>query len=539
MKIRQPKRLDHLGLIAATIKHLKLIPFIDQILDCDPQQKVTHGEAIAAMIINGLGFTNSALYLTPRFFSTKATEVLFDRDIQPQDLNRDRLGRTLDAIHKYGPELLFTQVASFVCQQIKVEQTFTSLDTTTFSLTGEYNQDSDEHTIQITHGYSKDHRPDLKQACLELVTTQDGGIPLTMKCFSGNASDNRVFQDRCKKLIKSFQKSEGPKYLVGDSKLYHQNNQEHLAAIKFITRIPKNYQLEQEVVESSIETGNWIQLDEKNQYSEHKLHHLGMEQRWIVIRSKAARNRTIKTVDRQIEREYQDIEQKLKKLHKQVFDCQADAKKAFQAVKGKYKYHELNLAKVEAKKGYQGVGRPRVGEAIETKGYQLQIGVICSLTSREKAILTKSCYVIGTNTSREELSVEQVIEAYKNQHKSVERGFRFLKDPMFFASSLYLKKPSRIMSLLMVMTMSLLVYAVMERHVRKTLKELESTLPNQLNQPTKKPTMRWLFQLMEGIDVVYVNTKGKIEGHIMGLNAVKLKIINLFYPSALEIYGLV
>ena len=58
---------------------------------------------------------------------------------------------------------------------------------------------------------------------------------------------------------------------------------------------------------------------------------------------------------------------------------------------------------------------------------------------------------------------------------SVERGFRFLKDPLFLANSLYLEKPQRIMALLMVMALSLLVYALAERWVRQELK-------NRINQ---------------------------------------------------------
>jgi transposase len=53
------------------------------------------------------------------------------------------------------------------------------------------------------------------------------------------------------------------------------------------------------------------------------------------------------------------------------------------------------------------------------------------------------------------LDAETILSAYKGQGVSVERGFRFLKDPLFFASSLFLEKPERIMALLMVMGLGL------------------------------------------------------------------------------------
>ena len=49
----------------------------------------------------------------------------------------------------------------------------------------------------------------------------------------------------------------------------------------------------------------------------------------------------------------------------------------------------------------------------------------------------------------------------------VEGGFRFLKDPLFFVSSLFVKKPCRIQGLLMVMTLALLVYSVAQRRMRQ------------------------------------------------------------------------
>lgn len=71
------------------------------------------------------------------------------------------------------------------------------------------------------------------------------------------------------------------------------------------------------------------------------------------------------------------------------------------------------------------------------------------------------------------------LSTYKGM-SSVELGFRFLKDPVFFASSLYLKKPSRLAALLMVMTLALLVYSIGQRRMRSYLKSKGKTLPNQV-----------------------------------------------------------
>ena len=97
---------------------------------------------------------------------------------------------------------------------------FNSEDTTTISVEGCYDKCSDEHAIKLTHGFSKDHRVDLKQLVHELMVSQDGGVPLLMKSWNGNSNDSKIFNIRSKELIKEFSKSESPRYLIADSKLY-------------------------------------------------------------------------------------------------------------------------------------------------------------------------------------------------------------------------------------------------------------------------------------------------------------------------------
>ena len=172
------ERLDHLGLIASVIKDLGLIAMIDRRLVPDDQAVITPGEAVAAMMLNGLGFANRPLSLTPQFFANKPLDLLWREGRDAELFNRCNLGRTLDQAHAYGCPLLLEELARSVCAQEGIDLRFNHLDTTRFSLTGDSVPDSDEHAMCLTHGYSKDHRPDLKQAVLALMVSQDGGDPL-------------------------------------------------------------------------------------------------------------------------------------------------------------------------------------------------------------------------------------------------------------------------------------------------------------------------------------------------------------------------
>src|SRR5712692_5333749 len=168
---------------------------IDARLVPNPQEEITPGEAVAGMILNGLGFANRPLSLTPQFFANKPLDLLLHEGVRAERFNRFKLGRTLDEVHAYGCDLLCSELAWAVCAQEGIEQRFHHLDTTSFSLSGDDGPESDEQAIRITHGYAKDHRPDLKQAVLELMVSQDGGVPFVSKSWDGNASDTKIFRN--------------------------------------------------------------------------------------------------------------------------------------------------------------------------------------------------------------------------------------------------------------------------------------------------------------------------------------------------------
>src|SRR6266699_1040922 len=217
------ERLDHLGVVASVIKDLRIVEMIDARLGLHDQEEITAGEAVAGMILNGLGFSDRPLTLTPQFFANKPCD------------------------------LLLSELALAVCSQEGIDVRFNHLDTTSFSLTGDYVPESDEHAIAITHGYSKDHRPDLKQAVLELLVSQDGGVPLLSKSWDGNAADTQIFQERAQALMAAFQGSPSPRYLVADAKLYTEENAANLKQLGFITRIPGTLKLVAQVISQALQ----------------------------------------------------------------------------------------------------------------------------------------------------------------------------------------------------------------------------------------------------------------------------------------------
>jgi transposase len=89
--------LDHLGLVAGMFDELGIGDVIDQATQQNPAMRdLTVGEAVKAMVLNGLGCINQTLDLVPRFFQNKPTSRLMAPRVIPAQLNDDALGRALD-----------------------------------------------------------------------------------------------------------------------------------------------------------------------------------------------------------------------------------------------------------------------------------------------------------------------------------------------------------------------------------------------------------------------------------------------------------
>jgi transposase len=529
------ERVDHLGLIATVIKDLGLIDMIDARLVPNEQEAITPGTAVAGMILNGLGFSNRPLSLTPQFFANKPLDLLFHEGIHAERFNRFQLGRTLDEAYDYGCDLWLSELALGVCSQEGLDRRFHHLDTTSFSLTGEYIPDSDEQAITITHGYSKDHRPDLTQAVLELLVSQDGGVPFVSKSWDGNASDTKIFQERAEALIATFQHAPTPRYLVADAKLYNEENATRLNQLGFLTRMPGMLKLVSHVITQALQEDTWQRLDDTTRYQRLELCHYGMAQRWLVVTSQAAFERAASTVTKACPREAEAIAKQLFHLQAQRFETPEAAQAALAAREKSWQYPQVAHTTLMAHKRYTGKGRPTSTTPIKAIEWQIQAQVRPDDAQIRHRTQHHACFVLGTNLEASHVSDPEIIAAYQAQAQ-VEGGFRFLKDPLCFVSSLFVKKPSRIQGLLMVMTLALLVYSVTQRRLRQQLARHGETVPNQINQPTARPTLRWVFQLLEGMHRVRVIMQGKVHDLIEGLNDVQIKILRLFGEEVCRLY---
>jgi len=531
------KSLDHLGIVAGVCKEIDLVETINNIIGVDPQQKVSTGDAVMAMVINALGFVSKPLYMFPEFMETKSVGQLFANGLVSEDFNDDTLGRALDRLYENDPTRIFMQISMNALTKLGIKRNFFHLDTTSISVHGEYeNGDEDNEPIKITWGKSKDGNPGLKQYLVSLITATESDLPVWIDALSGNTSDKTHFREVIKQYSKMLTETDEIAYFVMDSAMYTDKNIRQVSGdVKWITRVPETITMAKELI---IETDEkYLVKSELKGYRIKSISktYAGVDQKWVVIYSKEGYKAEIKTFNRNIEKENDKVEKKLWHFKNDEFKCEEDARDALKKMEGKWKYHMVDEYTLSEKKKTGKRGRPKKNSNDIKIIYQID----ASFKKDDDAIETerkrKGKFILATNDLN--LDQEVILKEYKGQ-QGVERGFRFIKDPMFFTDSTFLKKPQRIVSLVMIMGLSLLVYSIAQRKLRKALEKMDETVPNQLGKPTKKPTMRWIFQKFENITLLDINDEGKFSKQILNMKPIHEKILALMGEEYEKIYFL-
>jgi transposase len=272
------QRLDHLGIVAGICQEIELAGQIDRMIGPTDRQ-VSVGEAVQAMVLNALGFVSRPLYLTPEFFNNKPLDRLLRPGLTAEMLNDDSLGRALDILYEAGPTEVFAQVASHALRLWGIRHRFVHLDTTSLSVEGEYEGPEEPGVVHITHGYSRDGRPDLKQVVVALLTSYRSALPLWIQALDGNASDTHTFPQVVEAYIAQLQEGEMP-YLVADSALYSEDNLQRLAGVCWLTRVPERIGLAQALIEEITAQEMWPAGQEGYRYLELCTTYGGVRQRW-------------------------------------------------------------------------------------------------------------------------------------------------------------------------------------------------------------------------------------------------------------------
>lgn len=519
----QVTELKWLGLISAMMEKSSLSETVTQLMPAKRVDTiVSNANCAKALILNMLSAGPAALSVISQNFETMPVGHLLAPEITAAQLNDDRLGRFLDEFYEAGASHIANQyflTGLLPCLRLS-DPLELHADLTSFHVHGAYQKPQGhgfeqitvaDSVIHITHGYSRDHHPELKQFGLSMVVEAKANIPIQIKPLDGNAADGeelREIASRLKKDILPF--ATGQCLYVADAALYsHAKLTElHDGGIKFLTRMPATSKAYTELLTTAMEQEQLCSLDDENlgYDTEFSLPAKSgippLTLRAVVVRSKKRVAQQEYSVRSKILKESEKEMKDFRKLCQQSFACEEDCQKAITKALSNYRF--LRFDKI-----YSG-GRMLNAKGNPTKSvdnaedYEHKVewaGMHTELSALTTLAEASGWFILVTNDRQ--MSAIELLNAYKRQSK-VERGFRFLKSPQFFTDSIFLKTPRRIESMLCLMTMALAVYAGLEYFIRQTLVESKTTVSGQNNKPTENPTARWVFQLFQKPMVVTI-----------------------------------
>ena len=513
--------IDHLGLVAGIIDEIGIVSIINSLIGEQASEKVSPGQVVKAMIINGLGLVSAPLYLFSKFFEGKATEQLIGSGIKPEYLNDDRLGRVLDKLYLKGLSEIFVVIALGAAKKFKVSMQTAHLDASSFHVHGEYEAQLPQ-AVKITYGYSRDHRPDLKQFIVDLICSEDGDVPLFLRVADGNESDQAAFGN----ILCEFRKRlDLDALMVADSALYSEANLQQIANLKWLTRVPLTIKKAQKLV-GELNSEDLVESIVPNyRWCEQSTNYGGVQQRWLVVESKERQTSDLKRLSKNIQKAETEALKKLRQLSEQTWACIPDALKAAQKLSQQLKYYQLTeLESLEVS------NKSQEQSAYHSYRIMARLELKTHVVAAEQQQAGR--FILATNViDDQQLTNDEMVIKYKNQ-QAAERGFGFLKDPMFFTDSVFLKSPERIEALALVMGLCLLVYTLAQRQLRQALVAEDATVKNQLGKPTNQPTIRWIFQCFQAIHLLVIQGKQQITN----LNQQRQRILSFFPSSCLRYY---
>jgi transposase len=517
--------IHHLPIIKAYADQLGLVSLINHYVPTE--MDVDAGTVVLGLVLDTLS-GRSPLYRLEEFFAHQDTELLLGKAVPSQAFTDDTVGRVLDRLYDMGTMKLFTACAVRAAARFGLERRYVHFDTTSRSVWGDY-QFAEEQDVpfQVTYGYSKDKRPDLKQFVLSSLCVERA-VPIWGKPEDGNASDktlNTTLLSEIAQLLAHYGVQPGAYIYIADAALVTEDNLAALGDTLFITRLPATYSECERVIGEAVARNRWEEVGVLAQtpptqhrpgtfykVAEDVVTLYGKTYRAVVVHSSSQDQRRQKRLERECEASYTTLEATVREAAQQEYACLADAETAEAKVRAlPSAYHRVEVV-VEERPQY-GPGRPSQTRPRVVK--VLRYGLQATLHERAEVIARKrqetGCFVLLTNVPTVGEMAHRagdVLRAYKEQH-GIEQNFGFLKDPLI-VNSLFLKKPERIEALGLVLLLALLIWRLIERSLRLHVETTGNVLPGWDQKETTRPTAFMMMTKFASVIVLKVGAQRQL-----------------------------
>jgi transposase len=510
-------QVNHLPIVADFARRLGLVDIVNRLVPVG--MDVEPGMIVLGMVLDTLS-GRSPLYHLERAFGDGDRAVLFGESLPAGYFSDDNVGRMLDRLFEAGTQQLFSALSVAAMERFALTTKHVHFDTTSVNVFGEYTNAGEEPApFKITQGYSKDHRPDLKQFVLSLLCV-DGDIPIVGKLEDGNASDKTINHRVLSEVachMKAHGVAEEAFIYVADSAMV---TEENLArAGRFITRLPATYNACERAILEAIDADHWTEVGRiartppskhrpgaTYRVSERSVELYGTSYRAIVVHSSAHDQRRQKRLDRELVASLEAISTQAKACENKTLFCRADAEAtAKEAMAQPTAYHRLQVRVVERPRYARGRPKRNAARAPIAIEYGLAAEILEDEPAIERRRKMAGCFVLLSNVAgdgTDGYSAEQILRTYKEQY-AIERNFSFLKDDQI-VNALFLKRPERIEALGLILLISLLIWRLMEQVMRRELEATETTVPGWDEKPTCRPSAYMLTWKFRGVMVICI-----------------------------------
>lgn len=501
------------------IKELDFVEVINAGITWDSAHwGISPGKLAKALVLST--FTDMRIPLThiQDRLSDMDLRYLIGEEAMEHDINAFNMGRALERIGEGGVNGPYETLALSALQKYDIPMERIHSDTTTVSFYGEYDiekmkltAEEREEILHIEKGYNKDGRAGDCQIVMGQMVGEYG-IPLASRAMNGATSDidwNKQSLDYFDKLRSS---GFGDCIYVADCKLVTQELVERMnkpgSRISFVSRCPANFNnlLSRRMAERAYATNKWVELGKLGEGKKASSYRgisfvepvFGSPTRLLVLESSAL----LAKARQSLEKAKANLEPLIKVLEKKEFACHADAEKEYNrfAMLKELKLFDCKAKILHSTKEKWPPGRRSAStKPTITETYHIKVtGIEFDEEKRKQHMQNESTLVLISNVTEDGTTDEKLLKIYKGQHV-VETSFRHLKNPSL-ASVIYLKNPTRVQALTMLLNFSLLIRAIIQYRMRNGLKKHLDVNPSATifagwaGRPLVNPTFKLLYE---------------------------------------------
>jgi len=420
------------------------------------------------------------------------------------------------------------------------------LDSTSLSV---YHDDVEQDSL-LQHGYSKEHRPDLRQFKLMLATLDPLGLPICCQPVAGNHRDNGLYMPAYDAAVAALGSS--AVLVVGDSKMSDLPTRGHIVAhqscyLSVYRPIHATTEIAGWVNDALVQTPNWVRIETLDRRTgelqlQAVIHAFERPQSW----TDPANRQTYDWTERVLVVRANAYQSGMRRLREQALSrLTSDLLKLTQPpTRGRKRYAqqadlEALVAARIAEAKLDGVVQTAVEPIERCDGSTAWVvrAVWVDLVAWQAMVERLGWQVYVTNTSADQYDVPSLVAVY-HQQPVLERSFSRLKTRNLQLRPVYLRDERRIAGLVWLLCLALRVLTLTEQRLRTALQEQGAELaglnPASRTQMTATPTAERVIRAFRNLTVTVVTGEGWEQRHVSSLNQTQQQILALLgLPSDL------